>query len=215
MSFLKSTSQKGSTAGKFKSVLLTRDIIVSGDAFDPIDITEPGTYTIPAGTAMAPISTGKYKPVRRTLCTALATNSKTLTVASTNPFRVGDLVKLYTTITGTADARTIATVTAPTTIVLTAVATVAVSDRIEVGETGAHGNVDTTNPAQISDVVLLQNDVCIAHVDGTTFDSPANGVIAGQIAVDKVNGPGTATFDTDLETQLPKIDFIPATAGTG
>ena len=212
MSFLKTTTQKGSVAGKFKSVLLTRDIIVDGDSFDPLDNATPGTYTIPAGTAMAPVS-GKYLPVRRTLCTAVAENSKTLAVANVKPFRVGDVVMLYTSIAATADGRTIAAVTAPTTVVLTAVATVAANDRLEVAATGAHGNTTAVTPTQIADVVLLANDVCVAHADGTTFDSPANGVIAGQIATEKVNGPGTAAFDTDLETQLPNIDFIPATAG--
>lgn len=223
MPFLKTTSLVQSVASPFKQVDMVRDIIVSGDAYNPLDNDSPETYTILAGTPMAPkdTTTGKYMPIRRTLLTAITENAVTLTVANTEPFRAGDVVLLYTALNKTADSRTVSSVASATSIILTAVATVATNDRLEVGVNGAHGNTTaalTDSTMYLQDAVLLLNDVCVYHAsDGTTFDTPAVGVIRGQIAAHKVVslGPGTAAFDTDLEYQVPGIDFVPLTAGTG
>lgn len=219
--FLKSSSLKGTRRCPFKQVDMVRDLIVSGAAYDPGDNSRPGTYTIPAGTPVAPVSGGHYLPVRRTRIATGSNNAKTLAVQSSVPFRAGDAVALYSAISGTADFRTVDSITSGTTteIVLTDVATVAAGDRIEVRANGAHGNTTaavSTEQLKLQDAVLLLNDVCVYHAsDGSTFDTPAVGVVRGQIAVSDVNGPGTTSFDTDLEYQVPGLDFVPLTPGSG
>lgn len=215
MAFLKTSTLKGSVRSPFKQVDMVRDIIVSGSAYDPLDNDTPETYTIPAGTPMAPLSTGKFMPLRMVTC-AGADNSKTQAVTSTEGFRAGDLVSFWKALSGTADHRTIDTVTAPTTIVLTAVATVTAGDHMEVQGNGAHDGTTAalTYLTMPTDFVLLQNDVCVYHAsDGSTFDTPAVGVVKGQIAVSDVNGPHT-TFDPVLRQVLPGIDFVPLTPGS-
>jgi hypothetical protein len=215
MAFLKTSTLKGSGRSPFKQIDAVRDYIVSGDAYDPLDNDSPETYTIPAGTPMAPLSTGKLMPWRAATC-AGADNSKTQAVASTESFRAGDLVSIWTALSGTADHRTIESVTAPTTIVLTAVATVTAGDTMEVRGNGAHDGTTAalTFLTMPTDFCLLQNDVCVYHAsDGSTFDTPAVGVVRGQIRTGLVNGPGTAFNDT-LRLVLPGIEFDSVTPGS-
>jgi hypothetical protein len=212
--FWKSTSLKGSMRCPFKQVDMVRDIIVSGGAYDPLDNDSPETYTIPAGTPMLPLSTGLYKPWRKAIAT-VAENSKTVEVSSTEALRAGDLVALWTSLTGTADHRTIDSVPNATTVVLTAVATTAAGDTIEVRENGAHDGTTAalTYTTMPTDVVLTMGDVCVYHLtDGSTFDTPAVGVLRGQIAVSDVNGP-ESTFDETLRVIAPGVDFIALTPG--
>jgi hypothetical protein len=212
--FWKSTSLKQSLRSPFKQVDMVRDIIVSGGAYDPLDSTSPTTYTIPAGTPVLPLSTGLYKPWRTAICT-VAENSKTVEVGSSVALRAGDLVALWTSLTGTADHRTIDTVPNATTVVLTAVATTAAGDTMEARENGAHDGTTAalTYTTMPTDVALLLNDVCVYHAsDGSTFDTPAVGVLRGQIAVSDVNGPQSA-FDETLREIAPGIDFIALTPG--
>lgn len=213
--FLKSSTLKGSQRSPFKQIDMVKDIIVSGAAYDPLDNGSPETYTIPAGTPMAPLSTGKYMPWRAVTC-AGANNSKTQAVTSVEGLRAGDLVALWSALSGTADHRTIESVTDPTTVVLTAVATVTAGDHMEVRDNGAHDGTTAalTFLTMPTDFVLLQNDVCVYHAsDGSTFDTPAVGVIKGQIGVGDVNGPHTA-FDSVLRDVLPGVDFVALTPGS-
>ena len=223
MPYRVSKTSKTDEAGVFETVLDRRNIIISGAAFDPIDVGATSKYIIPAGTPLCPVpATKKYLPIRRTRAAAAVNNDTTVTVDCAKPFQgcEGLGVRFYASLAATSTLRTISTVNTTTNvIVLTAASTIVDDDYLEACLNGAHGDADAASSTQIPDAVILEHAVEVLAADGaTTYDTPAVGVFRGSIRRDRVNGPGVgasgATFDTILKNQLPNIDFLPTSAGT-
>lgn len=208
----------GTEARVFESVLEERNIIIDGASLAPLDVDNPDKYIILAGTPLCPIpSSGKYRPIRRTLVNGTVENDTTVTVDNAKPFAAGDGIRFFASLAATSTLRTISSVNTTTNvIVLTAAATINDNEYFEVSHNGGHGAADAASSTQIPDAALLLHDVQVAFADGSTFDAPAVGVTRGSIRRDKVLavGPGTTTFDTILKSQLPNIDFLPTSAGT-
>ncbi len=193
----------------FSAVLMNRNIIVDAASVDPLGASP--TTTIPAGTPMAPVSGGKYKPLRMTLADgACTTDEDVIPVTDTAMFAVGDVVKkvaLANPAGAQAALGTIASISAGVSITLAADTTTAVAsgDIVLVAE----------NDAMVNDTVILGEAVSTLVADGTTADTPASGVIAGQIRQGDVYMNTALGISIDrLAYLMPLMDFVPATAGT-
>jgi hypothetical protein len=211
---------KGALGGVFESIEEERHIILDGNSLDPLDVGATDKYIIPAGTPVCPVvGTAKYLPIRRTHAAAAVSNDTTLTVDNAKPFAdgVGKGILFFASIAATAELRTISAVDTTTNVItLSAAATVVDDDFVEMALNGVHGNTENATPTQIPDAVILAETVEVYH-QGSTFDTPAVGVIKGVISRGKVNsgtGAGAATFDVALKTQLPGISFLPINPGT-
>ena len=200
------TEDNKPTAG-FSVVGKKRSIIIDGDSRDPLAATP--TERLAAMTPMAPVSGGKYKPVRRTLADAGCTTGETVVgVAETTMFAVGDVVEVVgqATPTAAADAMgTIESIVAGVSITLASTSTTGVSsgDIIEVAEN-----------ARADDAVLLLAEIDLRDTGGDAVDKGSAGVIDGQAkhsALNYCSSGGICT--TRLEYELDQFDFIPATAG--
>jgi len=201
------TDQDKPTAG-FSAILMKRSFVIDADSRDPLG-TSP-EERIPAMTPMAPVSGGKYKPIRRTLADGgCLTNAKVVPVTETTMFAAGDVVRVVAQADPTAassELGTIDTISAGVSITLVANAVTAVvsGDIIEVAEN-----------AEAADAVILLSDVDLRNADGDAVDHGAVGVIAGQCreaALNYCTAAGIALSRLQTE-ELPEIDFVPATAG--
>ena len=161
---------------------------------------------------MAPVpASGLYKPLRMTLAdAACATTEKVIGVTDTTMFAVGDVVTVKAKATPTAAAAasgTIESIDPGVSITLAANSTTAVADGdiIQVAE-------NDLKP----DTVILAEDVDLRNAAGTAVDTPAVGVIAGQIAKANLNfntAKGISITRLDFIMNY-KIDFVNASAGT-
>lgn len=186
----------------------TRSIVIAAASLDPLG-TSP-TAVLRAGTPMAPISGGKYKPVRMTLADGAYTGSNdVIPVTDTTMFAVGDVIVVIpqATPTGAASALgTIKSISAGVSVTLTTGATTAVAsgDIIAVSETD-----------DARDTVILESNVDLRNEAGTAVDTGAVGVSVGQMAFSAVRmNTAKGITLTRLEAVLNGlIDFVPATAG--
>ena len=203
----RTTDNDKPTAG-FGPILMKRSIVIDADSRDPLG-TSP-EERIPAMTPMAPVSGGKYKPIRRTLADAACTTGENVVgVTETTMFAVGDVVEVVALADPTAAGAamgTIASIVAGVSITLVANSTTAVAsgDIVEVAEN-----------AEADDAVILLSDVDLRDVNGDAVDTGAAGVIAGQVHKAALNYCTAAGIALDrLESEeLAGIDFVPATAG--
>jgi len=190
-------------------ILMRRSIVVAAASLDPLGVAV--TSVIPRGTPMAPVpATGLYKPLRMTLAdAACTTGEKVIGVTDTTMFAVGDVVTVKAAATPTAAAAasgTIESISAGVSITLAANSTTAVTsgDIIQVAENDLK-----------SDTVILAEDVDLRNAEGTAVDTPAVGVIVGQIRKADLNfNTAKGISITRLAAICPLIDFINASAGT-
>lgn len=198
-----------SKPGRGGVVLMRRSITVDAASLDPLAAAP--TSVIPAGTPLAPVpSTGKYKPIRRTLADgACTTSAAEVPVAETTMFAVGDVVTVGAKATPTAAASalgTIASITDGVSITLGANAANAVTsgDIIEVAEN-----------ALKPDAVILDAPLDLRGTDGTAVDRGAFGMVAGMIDKSSLNVSASKGIAlTRLAYELPLVYLANASAGT-
>ncbi len=201
-------SSEASKVGPGISARERRSIVIAAASLDPLG-TSP-TSVLRAGTPMAPVSGGKYKPLRMTLADGAYTGAnKVIPVTDTTMFAVGDVIVVVPQAnpTGAASALgTIESISAGTSVTLVDAATTAVAsgDIIAVSETD-----------DARDTVILESNVDLRNEDGTAVDKGAVGVSAGQMAFAAVRmNTAKGITLTRLEAILNgMIDFVPATAG--
>jgi hypothetical protein len=193
-------------------ILIERAIQIAAASLDPLGAA--ATSVIPAGTPMAPVpASGKYKPIRRALCTAgCTTGEKVIAMTDNTMFAVGDVVGVVAAATPLLAAAvaigTIASKIAATSITLVANAASAVTsgDQIEVME-----NVTVLT---MGDAVILKEAVDLRGADGVAVDTGSVGVKAGSIAKAQLNyNVSLGITGTRLAAELPLMDLRNTVAG--
>lgn len=195
--------------GRGGVALLRRPIVVDAASLDPLAVAP--TSVLPAGTPLGAVpSSGKYKPIRRTLADgACTTSAATVPVAETTMFAVGDVVAVVPAATPTVAASalgTIASIVDGTSITLGANATTAVTsgDIIEVAEN-----------ALKPDAVILDVALDLRGNDGTAVDRGASGMVVGMIDKSALNASASKGIVlTRLAAEVSHVYLANASAGT-
>jgi len=150
-------------------------------------------------------SNGAYVPLKRSPCASVSNDGATtsLVVDDVSPFRAGDVIQ-FRDVSQNYEVKAIGTIAAVT----------AATNTISITQASAPGIV-ADDPVEVAyndrDVVLLQDTTNIQADDDTCYDTPAVGVIAGQIKAADVNMVGD--WDPLLAADMPLMDFVPVEPG--